>query len=58
MLQHLPFLEHKELNIEKLSGLTNVTYAVYVDQEPLYIFKTFSDGFDREMENKIVQALS
>lgn len=58
MIQHLSFLSDKELTIEKLSGLTNVTYAVYVDQEPLYVFKTFSDGFDREMENRIVQALS
>lgn len=47
MRQHVPSLKTKELVLEKLSGLTNVTYAIYVDQEPLFVFKTFSDGFDR-----------
>lgn len=47
MVCHLPYLQGKCLRVERLSGLTNVTYAVYVDQEPLFIFKTFSDGFDR-----------
>jgi hypothetical protein len=58
MREHLPSLQGKQIVVKKLSGLTNVTSAVYVNQEPLFIFKTFSDGFDREMENRIVTALS
>lgn len=58
MRKHLPSLQGKQIIVERLSGLTNVTYAIYVNQEPLFIFKTFSDGFDREMENRIVTALS
>jgi thiamine kinase-like enzyme len=57
MKAHVPALQDKELSHKKLSGLTNVTYAIYVDHEPLFIFKTFSDGFDRETENRIMKAL-
>lgn len=58
MKSHVPTIRDKQITIEKLSGLTNVTYAVYVNEQPLFIFKTFSEGFDRELENKIVKSLS
>lgn len=58
MSKYIPSIEGKEIKVQRLSGLTNVTYAVYVDHAPLYVFKVFSDGFDRETENKVVQHLS
>lgn len=58
MCQHVPNINGKQIKIQRLSGLTNVTYSVTVDHAPLYVFKVLSDGFDRETENKVVQQLS
>lgn len=58
MKSYVPAIRDKEISIKKLSGLTNVTYAIYVNEQPLFIFKKFSDGFDRELENKILKFLS
>ena len=55
--KHVLSVKGKSIRIQKLSGLTNVTYAVYVDHTPLYIFKVFSDGFDREAQNKLINQL-
>ncbi len=58
MTTYVPNVSNKQLEIKRLSGYTNVTYAVYIDNVPQYIFKVFADGLDRETENNIVRHLA
>lgn len=58
MINHIPDTQGKQLRIERLSGYTNITYAVLIDNTPLYIFKVFADGLDRQTENNTVKRLA
>jgi hypothetical protein len=55
---YVPNVSNKQLEIKRLSGYTNVTYAVYIDSVPQYIFKVFANGLDRETENNTVRHLA
>ena len=44
----IPNIHDQPFRMERLSGYTNVTYAIYIDSVPLYIFKLFADGLDRQ----------
>ena len=58
LLKHIPDLAGQSIDIERATGLTNVTYAVNVNGKPLYIFKEFSEGPSHDFELKICTILS
>ena len=47
VLKYVPHVSDGDIVFQKLSGLTNLTFAVEICGRPVYVLKIFSDGFDR-----------
>lgn len=58
IVKYVPNIQGKSFKLKRLSGYTNITYAIYIDSVPLYILKVFADGLDRKTENDTVRHLA
>ena len=58
MIRHVPELKDEKVELKRVSGLTNVTYAVLVNGTPNYIFKQFTEGYTHDFEYKVCVKLS
>ncbi len=58
LVKHLPDLSIDEIELKRVSGLTNITYAVLVNGVSLYIFKSFSEGCCHDFECYVCVQLS